>query len=99
MSSRQPPASSAGLYLVATLRFWKNAFKYNSFSYHVVTQDVGALLASWRLVLAAAGLAVEPVLWFDEAPISTALARGRADRSTLRGGTARPSRQALTGER
>lgn len=65
---------SAGLYLVATLRFWKNAFKYNSFSYHVVTQDVGALLASWRLVLAAVGLAVEAVLWFDEAPVSTALA-------------------------
>ncbi|MEV6284177.1 SagB family peptide dehydrogenase [Kribbella sp. NPDC051770] len=64
----------AGLYLVATLKFWKNAFKYNSFSYHVVTQDVGALLASWRLVLAAAGHVVEPVLWFDEAPVSTALA-------------------------
>nr|WP_275402590.1 SagB/ThcOx family dehydrogenase [Streptomyces sp. SID13031] len=64
----------AGLYLVATLKFWKNAFKYNSFSYHVVTQDVGALLASWRLVFAAAGQAVEPVLWFDEAPVSTALA-------------------------
>ena len=64
----------AGLYLVATLQFWKNAFKYNSFSYHVVTQDVGALLASWRLVFAAAGHTVEPVLWFDEAPVSTALA-------------------------
>ncbi|GAB2556929.1 SagB/ThcOx family dehydrogenase [Kribbella endophytica] len=64
----------AGLYLVATLKFWKNAFKYNSFSYHVVTQDVGALLASWRLVLAAAGYTVEPVLWFDEGPVSTALA-------------------------
>ncbi len=64
----------AGLYLVATLKFWKNAFKYNSFSYHVVTQDVGALLASWRLVLAAAGHTVEPVLWFDEGPVSTALA-------------------------
>jgi SagB-type dehydrogenase family enzyme len=63
----------AGLYLVATLAFWKNAFKYNSFSYHVVTQDVGALLASWRLVLAASSLAVEPVLWFDEGPVSTAI--------------------------
>src|SRR5690606_37808146 len=56
----------AGLYAVITLRFWKNAFKYNSFSYHVVTQDAGALLASWRLVLAASGTPVEPVLWFDE---------------------------------
>lgn len=65
---------AAGLYLVATLAFWKNAFKYNSFSYHVVTQDVGALLASWRLVLAASGVIVEPVLWFDEGPVGAAVA-------------------------
>lgn len=64
---------AAELYLVATLKFWKNAFKYNSFCYHVVLQDVGALLGSWRLVLAASGLAVEPILWFDEAPISAVL--------------------------
>ncbi|MEV6985564.1 SagB family peptide dehydrogenase [Sphaerisporangium sp. NPDC051017] len=63
----------AGLYAVATLRFWKNAFKYNSFSYHVVTQDLGALLASWRLVLAAHGTPVEPVLWFDEAAAGAVL--------------------------
>ncbi len=56
----------AELYLVSTVRFWKNAFKYGSFAYHVVTQDVGALLASWRIVLAAHGIAVEPILWFDE---------------------------------
>ncbi|RCG22833.1 SagB/ThcOx family dehydrogenase [Sphaerisporangium album] len=63
----------AGLYAVATLRFWKNAFKYNSFAYHVVTQDLGALLASWRLVLAAHGTPVEPVLWFDEAAVGAVL--------------------------
>lgn len=61
---------AAGLYLVATVRLWKNAFKYNSFSYHVVIQDIGALLASWRLVLGASGVAVQPVLWFDEAAVS-----------------------------
>ncbi|MFB4278635.1 MULTISPECIES: SagB family peptide dehydrogenase [unclassified Nonomuraea] len=63
----------AELYVIATVRFWKNAFKYNTFSYHVVTQDVGALLASWRLVLAARGAPVEPVLWFDEQPVSEVL--------------------------
>ncbi|WP_246219996.1 SagB family peptide dehydrogenase [Phytoactinopolyspora halotolerans] len=64
---------AAQLYLVGSLRFWKNAFKYNSFSYHVVTQDMGALLGSWRLVLAAHGLAVEPLLWFDEDLVSGAI--------------------------
>ncbi|WP_214105609.1 SagB family peptide dehydrogenase [Acrocarpospora catenulata] len=63
----------AELYAVVTLRFWKNAFKYNSFSYHVVTQDVGALLASWRLVLATHDTPVEPVLWFDEAAVGAVL--------------------------
>ena len=63
----------AALYLVATLRFWKNAFKYNSFSYHVVTQDVGALLGSWRLVLGAHSLAAEPALWFDDAAVASVL--------------------------
>ncbi|MFF3672057.1 SagB family peptide dehydrogenase [Microtetraspora malaysiensis] len=63
----------AELYAVVTLRFWKNAFKYNSFSYHVVTQDVGALLASWRLVLAAHDTPLEPVLWFDEAAVGGVL--------------------------
>lgn len=65
--------TSAELYAVVTVRFWKNAFKYNTFSYHVVTQDVGALLASWRLVLAAYGTPVEPVLWFDERPVGEVL--------------------------
>ncbi|MEY9212523.1 nitroreductase family protein [Thermobifida halotolerans] len=63
----------APLYLVATLRFWKNSFKYHSFAYHVVTQDTGALLGSWRTVLAAFGHTPRPVLWFDEAPVSAAV--------------------------
>jgi SagB-type dehydrogenase family enzyme len=60
-------------YLVAAVRFWKNSFKYNSFCYHVVSQDVGALLASWRLLLAAHGEHAEPSLWFDEALVHEAL--------------------------
>ena len=63
----------ADLYAVSTLRFWKNTFKYNSFGYHVVTQDAGALLASWRLVLAAHRIPVEPVLWFDESAVGAVL--------------------------
>ena len=63
----------ADLYAVSTLRFWKNTFKYHSFGYHVVTQDAGALLASWRLVLAAHHRPVEPVLWFDESAVGAVL--------------------------
>jgi SagB-type dehydrogenase family enzyme len=54
------------LALVGAVRLWKNSFKYNSFCYHVVTQDSGALLASWRTVLGAQGRPVTPVLWFDQ---------------------------------
>lgn len=57
-------------YLVVSVRFWKNAFKYNSFCYHVVSQDVGCLLASWRLVLAGHGLTCHPVTWFDDAAVA-----------------------------
>ena len=63
----------ADLYAVSALRFWKNTFKYHSFGYHVVTQDVGALLASWRLVLAAHRIPAEAVLWFDESAVGAVL--------------------------
>ncbi|MFG3257276.1 nitroreductase family protein [Streptomyces sp. NPDC048172] len=69
----QATGVGAGLYLVAAVRFWKNSFKYNSFCYHVVTQDCGALLASWRAVFAAAGPVIEPVMWFADAPVADAL--------------------------
>ncbi len=63
----------AGAYLIATIRFWKNAFKYNSFCYHVVCQDAGALLATWRLTLGAHGIGTRPRLWFNQGLVSDAL--------------------------
>ncbi|WP_328540359.1 nitroreductase family protein [Streptomyces sp. NBC_00344] len=53
-------------FLVLSVKFWQNAFKYNSFAYHVVTMDVGALLQTWRMWAQARGLRLDPVLWFDE---------------------------------
>lgn len=53
-------------FLVLGVRFWQNAFKYNSFSYHVVTMDTGALLQTWRIWARAHGLHIGPALWFDE---------------------------------
>ncbi|HEX6969069.1 MAG TPA: SagB family peptide dehydrogenase [Micromonosporaceae bacterium] len=52
-------------FLLATIRFWKNSFKYNSFCYHVVTQDLGAMLGSWDLLGRAMGTPVRRHLSFD----------------------------------
>ncbi|MFD0599539.1 hypothetical protein ACFQZ4_50480 [Catellatospora coxensis] len=57
-------------FLLVTVKFWKNAFKYNSFCYHVVTMDLGALLGTWRLWNAAQGLPATPTLWFDDAKLN-----------------------------
>ncbi|MFJ5215592.1 nitroreductase family protein [Streptomyces sp. NPDC088354] len=56
----------ADQFLVLGVKFWQNAFKYNSFSYHVVTMDLGALLQTWSMWARARGLRIDPVLWFDE---------------------------------
>jgi SagB-type dehydrogenase family enzyme len=60
------PARGYGQFLVLGVRFWQNAFKYNSFSYHVVTMDTGALLQTWRIWARARGLHLGPAFWFDE---------------------------------
>lgn len=53
-------------FLILGVNFWQNAFKYNSFSYHVVTMDIGALLQTWRIWARAHGLHISAALWFDE---------------------------------
>jgi len=60
-------------YLVVACRYWKNSFKYNSFCYHVVSQDVGCLMASWRAVAAGHGVRLQPLLHFDDAIVSAEL--------------------------
>lgn len=70
LGAETPPADS---YLLAGIRFWKNSFKYNSFCYHVVTQDLGALLGSWDLLAPALGVPLPRVLCFDPAPLDRLL--------------------------
>ncbi|MDG4832112.1 nitroreductase family protein [Solwaraspora sp. WMMD1047] len=65
-----PTAATAGQFLVVTVRFWKNAFKYHNFCYHVVTQDLGALLGSWQLIARGLGRRLAPVLWFADAAVN-----------------------------
>ncbi|MGC0416008.1 nitroreductase family protein [Embleya sp. AB8] len=57
-------------YLVVGVKFWQNAFKYNSFAYHAVTMDVGTVVQTWRMWARAHGVAVSPALWFDEGRLS-----------------------------
>lgn len=66
-------AGETDQFLVLGIKFWQNSFKYNSFSYHAVTMDVGALLQTWRMWARARGLRIAPVMWFDEERLSRVL--------------------------
>ncbi|MBD3931812.1 nitroreductase family protein [Streptomyces chumphonensis] len=67
------PARDTDQFLVLGVKYWQNAFKYNSFSFHAVSMDVGACLQTWRMWGAARGLPVEPELWFDEEDLADLL--------------------------
>ena len=61
-----PEAATTDQYLILGVKFWQNAFKYNSFSYHAVTMDVGTILHTWRTIAGEHGLSLRPLLWFDD---------------------------------
>ncbi len=80
-------------FLVLGIKFWQNAFKYNSFSYHATTMDIGTITQSWRMWARARGLSVEPAFWFDEEKLNRLLGVDAADEGffaviPLRWGTA-----------
>nr|WP_203934359.1 nitroreductase family protein [Virgisporangium ochraceum] len=55
----------ASQFLVVGVKYWANAFKYNTFSYHAVSMDVGTVLQTWRQ-LCGDRRPVEPHFWFDQ---------------------------------
>ncbi|MFG3585850.1 SagB family peptide dehydrogenase [Streptomyces sp. NPDC047990] len=59
-------AAGTDQFLVLGVTFWQNSFKYNSFCYHAVTMDIGALVQTWRMWARAHGLHLGTALWFDE---------------------------------
>ncbi|MFJ3640009.1 SagB family peptide dehydrogenase [Streptomyces sp. NPDC090108] len=59
-------AADTDQFLVLGVTFWQNCFKYNSFGYHAVTMDIGALLQTWRMWARAHGVHLGSALWFDE---------------------------------
>lgn len=67
------PGPATDQYLVLSIKYWQNSFKYNSFSFHAVSMDLGACVQTWRMWAAARGLAVEPALWFDEERLAALL--------------------------
>ncbi|WP_330175409.1 nitroreductase family protein [Streptomyces sp. NBC_01498] len=67
------PGADTDQYLVLGIKYWQNAFKYNSFSFHAVSMDLGAAVGTWRMWAGARGLSVEPVMWFDEARLQKLL--------------------------
>jgi SagB-type dehydrogenase family enzyme len=68
-----PAADTTNQFLLITLNFWKNSFKYSSFSYHVVAQDLGALLCSLRMLAAGFDADLEYLLWFQDQALNTLL--------------------------
>lgn len=64
-------AADADQFLLLGVKFWQNSFKYNSFTFHAVTMDIGTLVQTWRMWGRARGLRIDPLLWFDEQRLST----------------------------
>jgi SagB-type dehydrogenase family enzyme len=79
----QPDVRASDQFLLVSARFWKNAFKYHSFSYHLTTQDLGALLGSFDLLGAAIGVPTRRVLWFDDERLNRLLGVDTAEESVL----------------
>jgi SagB-type dehydrogenase family enzyme len=78
-----PDAVRADQFLLVSVNFWKNAYKYNNFSYHVVTQDTGAFLGAFRLLAAGFGADLGTLLWFHDEGINRILGLDTTAESVL----------------
>ena len=70
---QHPAIMHTDQFLLISLNFWKNSFKYNSFSYHVVTQDLGALLCSLRLLANGFGSDLTFFFWYADEELNQLL--------------------------
>ena len=70
-------------FLLVSLRFRRNAFKYANFGYHVGTMDAGALLGTLTQLAAGAGVSLRPVLWFDDRAANNLLGLDPAEEGVL----------------
>jgi SagB-type dehydrogenase family enzyme len=56
----------AEFFILFSLNFWKNYFKYHNFCYHVITQDLGAALATLQVVATSLDTTSTILLWFRD---------------------------------
>ncbi|MEO3859321.1 SagB family peptide dehydrogenase [Acrocarpospora sp. B8E8] len=82
-TGHHPSACETDQFLLISVKFWKNAYKYNSFTYHVVTQDVGALLTSWELIARALRAPLQRVMWFSDRRLNDLLGLNTLGESVL----------------
>ncbi len=68
-----PAASKTDQFLLISLNFWKNSWKYNSFCYHVVTHDVGSLFGSLRFLALGMGSDLQLIQWFHDEVLNQAI--------------------------
>lgn len=78
-----PAAGNAAYFVLITLNFWKNYFKYHNFCYHVVTQDLGAELGTLRTISLALNLEPTFLLWFKDEMLNRVLGIETASESVF----------------
>lgn len=80
---RTPSGDADGGFLLCVLRFWKSAYKYNNFAYHLMLHDLGAFLGSWDLLCREHGTEAHPHLSFDDASLSRLVGQDPQDGGVL----------------
>lgn len=68
-----PAVCHTNQFLLITLNFWKNTFKYNNFGYHVMTQDIGALLCSLWFLAVGYQIDWHPLFWYQDEQLNKLL--------------------------
>lgn len=70
-------------FILISVNFWKNYFKYADFCYHVVTQDAGAIQAALHLAARAFGVNVRLIWWFEDERLNRMLGLNSMQESVL----------------
>ncbi len=78
-----PAAQTTDQFLLISLNFWKNAFKYTSFCYHVVTEDLGAFLGALRFLAVGYQSETPLLLWYNDELLNRVLGLETVDESVF----------------
>jgi len=78
-----PDACATDQFLLVSIAFWRNAFKYGDLCYHLVAQDLGALLGCWELVARALRAPMRRLAWFHDRALDELLGLDTRDESVF----------------